>query len=67
MNESLGAVSSEEGVRRQLYSSNAYDTNAQGVEGGIQLLNQENSSQSGHTGDTGGTRVWWDNAAKGNF
>ena len=67
VNESLGAVSSEEGVRRQLYSSNAYDTNAQGVEGGIQLLNQENSSQSGHTGDTGGTRVWWDNAAKSNF
>lgn len=67
VNESLGNVSDEEGVRRQLYSSNAYDTNAQGIEGGIELLNQENSSKTGHTGDVGGTRVWWDNADRGNF
>ena len=67
VNESNGAVSSEEGVRRQIYSSNAIDTNAQGYQEGVELLNQENSSKTGHSGDTGGTRVWWDNAAKGNF
>ena len=67
VNESNGAVSDEEGVRRQIYSSNAIDTNAQGYQEGVELLNQENSSKTGHSGDTGGTRVWWDNAAKGNF
>ena len=66
VNESQGAVTSEEGVRRQIYSSNAGDTNAQGLAGGIELLNKENSSKT-HTGDIGGTRVWWDNAGKGNF
>lgn len=67
VNKSQGNVTSSEGVRRQLYSSNAYTTNDQGVTGGIELLNKENSSTSGHSGDIGGTRVWWDNAAKGNF
>ena len=67
VNESNGAVSSDEGVRRQIYSSNAIDTNAQGYQEGVELLNQENSSKTGHSGDTGGTRVWWDNAAKVNF
>ena len=67
VNESNGAVTSEEGVRRQIYSSNAIDTNAQGYQEGVELLNKENSSKTGHSGDTGGTRVWWDNAAKGNF
>lgn len=67
VNESQGAVSSEEGVRRQVYSSNAGDTNAEGLAGGIELLNKENSSKTGHSGDVGGTRVWWDNANKGNF
>lgn len=67
VNESNGAVSDEEGVRRQIYSSNAIDTNAQGYQEGVELLNQENSSKTGHSGDTGGTRVWWDNANKGNF
>lgn len=66
VNESQGNVSSEEGVRRQLYSSNAGDTNAEGLAGGIELLNKENSSKK-HSGDVGGTRVWWDNADKGNF
>lgn len=67
VNESQGAVTTEEGVRRQIYSSTAYDTNDEGVKGGIELLNKENSSKTGHSGDVGGTRVWWDNANKGNF
>lgn len=67
VNESNGAVTTEEGVRRQIYSSNAGDTNAEGLKTGIDLLNQENTSPTGHSGDQGGTRVWWDNATKGNF
>ena len=67
VNESNGAVTTEEGVRRQIYSSNAGDTNAEGLKTCIELLNKENSSKTGHSGDQGGTRVWWDNAAKGNF
>jgi len=67
VNESNGAVTTEEGVRRQIYSSNAGDTNAEGLKTGIELLNKENTSKTGHSGDQGGTRVWWDNADKGNF
>lgn len=67
VNESNGAVDTEEGVRRVIYSSNAYDTNAKGLEGGLELLNKENSSKKGISGDKGGTHVWWDNANKGNF
>ena len=67
VDESNGGVDKEEGVRRVIYSSNAYDTNANGVKGGIELLNQENTSKKGKSGDTGGTHVWWDNANKGNF
>ena len=67
VNKSNGAVDTEEGVRRVIYSSNAYDTNANGVNGGIEILNQENTSKKGISGDKGGTHVWWDNANKGNF
>lgn len=67
VNESNGGVNTEEGVRRVIYSSQAYDANAQGVAGGIKLLNAENSSKTGISGDKGGTRLWWDNADKGNF
>ncbi len=67
VNKSNGAVDTEEGVRRVIYSSNAYDTNANGVKGGIEILNQENTSLKGISGDKGGTHVWWDNANKGNF
>ena len=41
--------------------------NAKGVEGGIKLLDEENSSKFGISGDKGGTHLWWDNADKGNF
>lgn len=67
VNESNGAVDTEEGVRRVIYSSNAYDTNAKGLEEGLKLLDKENSSKKGISGDKGGTHVWWDNADKGNF
>lgn len=67
VDESNGAVNKEEGVRRVIYSSNAYDTNAEGIKGGIEILNQENTSKKGISGDKGGTHVWWDNANKGNF
>ena len=67
INESNGAVNTEEGVRRVIYSSQAYDANAKGVEGGIKLLDEENSSKFGISGDKGGTHLWWDNADKGNF
>lgn len=67
VNKSNGAVDTQEGVRRVIYSSNAYDTNADGVAGGIELLNKENTSKKGISGDKGGTHVWWDNADKGNF
>lgn len=67
VNESNRAVDTEEGVRRVIYSSNAYDTNAKGLEEGLKLLDKENSSKKGISGDKGGTHVWWDNADKGNF
>ena len=67
VNKSNGAVNTEEGVRRVIYSSNAYDTNAEGIKGGLELLDKENTSKYGITGDKGGTHVWWDNANKGNF
>ena len=67
VNKSNGAVDTQEGVRRVIYSSNAYDTNAEGVKGGIELLDKENTSKKGISGDKGGTHLWWDNANKGNF
>lgn len=67
VDESNGAVNKEEGVRRVIYSSNAYDTNAEGIKGGIELLDKENTSKKGISGDKGGTHLWWDNANKGNF
>jgi len=67
VNESNGAVNSEEGVRRSIYSSNAYNSNDKGVQGGVELLNKENTAKTGMSGDKGGTHLWWDNANKGNF
>lgn len=67
VDESNGAVNKQEGVRRVIYSSQAYDANAKGLESGLKLLNEENSSKHGISGDKGGTHLWWDNAAKSNF
>lgn len=66
VNESNGNVSSEEQIRRSLYSNIGYDTNEADLLKGIELLNQENSSKQ-FKGDIGGTRLWWDRADKGNF
>lgn len=66
VNESNGNVSSEEQIRRSVYSSIGYDTNEADLLKGIELLNQENSSKQ-FKGDIGGTRLWWDRADKGNF
>lgn len=67
VNESNGGVNTAEGVRRVIYSSQAYDANAKGLESGLKLLDEENSSKNGISGDKGGTHLWWDNANKGNF
>lgn len=67
VNESLGAIDSNDGIRRQIYSSQAYDANAEGLKTGLKLLDEENSAKTGISGDKGGTRLWWDNAAVGNF
>lgn len=67
VNESNGGVNSAEGVRRVIYSSQAYDANAKGLESGLKLLDEENSSKYSISGDKGGTHLWWDNADKGNF
>ena len=68
VNESNGAIDSTEGIRRVIYAENEYNTNAAELEkSGIKLLNDENTSKKGFTGDKGGTHVWWDNANKGNF
>ncbi len=67
VNESNGGVETAEGVRRVIYSSQAYDANAKGLETGLKLLDAENSSKYGISGDKGGTHLWWDNADKGNF
>lgn len=66
VNESNGNVSTEEQIRRSIYSSIGYDTNEADLLKGIELLNQENSSKQ-FKGDIGGTRLWWDRADKGNF
>lgn len=67
VDESNGAVNKAEGVRRVIYSSQAYDANAKGLESGLKLLNEENSSKNGISGDKGGTHLWWDDASKANF
>ncbi|SMO64329.1 Susd and RagB outer membrane lipoprotein [Saccharicrinis carchari] len=67
VNKSGGDVNKEEGVRRVIFSGQAYDANEKGVNTGIELLNQSNTSKTGISGDKGGTRIWWDNADRGNF
>lgn len=68
VNESNNAIDSTEGIRRVIFAENEYNTNGEELEkSGIKLLNDENTSKKGFTGDKGGTHVWWDNANKGNF
>ena len=66
INNSDGTIDTNEQIRRLIYSNNEVNTNNAELQNGIQLLNQENTSDK-FTGDIGGTRVWWDQAKKGNF
>lgn len=60
-------VNKEEGLRRVVFAQNQYDTNGEALKSsGLKLLEEENTSKT-IKGDNGGTRVWWDNANKGNF
>lgn len=65
-NDSNGTIDTDEQIRRLIYSNNEINTNNEELQNGITLLNQENTS-SKFSGDIGGTRVWWDQAGKGNF
>jgi len=56
-NNSGGAISTQTQIRRLPYPVNEYNTNAAGVNGGVQLLGGQ---------DNGGTRLWWD-VDKSNF
>lgn len=66
INNSNNTIDTDEQIRRLIYSNNEINTNNAELQNGIVLLNQENTS-SKFTGDCGGTRVWWDQAGKGNF
>lgn len=66
INNSNDQIDTDEQIRRLIYSNNEINTNNAELQNGIVLLNQENTS-SKFTGDCGGTRVWWDQAGKGNF
>ena len=60
-------MNKEEGLRRVVFAQNQYDTNGEALKSsGLKLLEEENTSKT-IKGDNGGTRVWWDNANKGNF
>lgn len=59
-------IDTELGPRRLLYSDTELSANTDEVNKGIELLKQESSEVKG-SGDTGGTRLWWDRANVGNF
>ena len=65
-NNSDGTIDTDEQIRRLIYSNNEINTNNEELQNGIKILNQENTSAK-FSGDLGGTRVWWDQAGKGNF
>lgn len=58
-------IKTELGPRRLLYSDTELSSNTAEVSKGIGLLKAESSENV--DGDTGGTRLWWDRADKGNF
>lgn len=66
VNNSNNTVDTDEQIRRLIYSKDEVNTNNAEMQKGITLLNQENTSTK-FSGDIGGTRVWWDQAGKGNF
>lgn len=64
-NESNGVVSTEDGPRRLPYNENELNSNTEAVNAAIGMLNAE--ATGGTSGDNAGTRLWWDQAGKGNF
>ncbi len=66
VNNSNNTVDTDEQIRRLIYSKDEVNTNNAEMQNGITLLNRENTSTK-FSGDIGGTRVWWDQAGKGNF
>ena len=65
-NRAKEIISTELGPRRLIYSETELSANTAEVEKGIELLKAESSEVKG-SGDTGGTRLWWDVKGKGNF
>lgn len=59
-------INTELGPRRLIYSETELNANTAEVNNGIELLKVESSEVKG-SGDTGGTRLWWDRADVGNF
>lgn len=51
-------VSTEAGMRRLMYPSEEYNTNALHLANAVKMLIEESSNNQ--AGDTGGTHVWWD-------
>lgn len=66
MNLDPTTIDTQLGPRRLLYSDTELSANTDEVNKGIELLKQESSEVKG-SGDTGGTRLWWDRANVGNF
>ncbi|WP_300739287.1 SusD/RagB family nutrient-binding outer membrane lipoprotein [uncultured Alistipes sp.] len=66
MNLDPSTIDTELGPRRLIYSETELSANTAEVEKGIELLKAESSEVKG-SGDTGGTRLWWDVKDKSNF
>ena len=64
-NESNGEVSTEYGPRRLPYNENELNSNTEAVNAAVGMLNAEATGDM--RGDNAGTRLWWDQADKGNF
>ena len=66
MNMDNSNIDTELGPRRLIYSETELNANTAEVNKGIELLKAESSEVKG-SGDTGGTRLWWDVKDKDNF
>lgn len=57
-NRSGGRINTEQQIRRLPFPEDEYENNVENVMGGATLLKEEAVGNS--SGDTGGTRLWWD-------
>ena len=64
-NENEKEISTKYGPRRLPYNENELNSNTEAVNAAIGMLNAE--ATGGTSGDNAGTRLWWDQADKGNF